>query len=80
MERMVSVGGLEFFVVEAGPADGRPVLLLHGFPDSSDLWRAQIPVLAGAGYRVIADAELRRVHRRPLAVRAHQRLLALDPR
>ena len=34
----------------AGPA----VVLLHGFPDSSALWRHQIPVLVEAGYRVIA--------------------------
>jgi pimeloyl-ACP methyl ester carboxylesterase len=34
--------------------DGTPVVLLHGFPDSSQVWRNQIPVLAGAGFRVIA--------------------------
>ena len=32
---------------------GRPVVLLHGFPDSGRLWRHQVPVLAGAGFRVI---------------------------
>ena len=30
------------------------VVLLHGFPDSSYMWRKQIPVLVEAGYRVIA--------------------------
>jgi pimeloyl-ACP methyl ester carboxylesterase len=34
--------------------EGIPVLLLHGFPDSSRLWRYQIPVLVGAGMRAIA--------------------------
>jgi pimeloyl-ACP methyl ester carboxylesterase len=34
----------------AGPA----VLLLHGFPDSSRLWRYQVPALREAGLRVIA--------------------------
>ena len=34
--------------------DGEPVLLLHGFPDSNNLWRGVIPRLAKAGYRVIA--------------------------
>jgi pimeloyl-ACP methyl ester carboxylesterase len=34
--------------------EGRPVLLLHGFPDSSHLWRHQIPALVGAGFRVVA--------------------------
>jgi pimeloyl-ACP methyl ester carboxylesterase len=33
---------------------GDPVLLLHGFPDSSRLWRKQIPVLVEAGFRVVA--------------------------
>jgi pimeloyl-ACP methyl ester carboxylesterase len=34
--------------------EGRPVLLLHGFPDSGRLWRNQVAALAGAGYRAIA--------------------------
>jgi pimeloyl-ACP methyl ester carboxylesterase len=33
--------------------DGPTVVLLHGFPDSSRLWRLQVPALAGAGFRVI---------------------------
>jgi pimeloyl-ACP methyl ester carboxylesterase len=33
---------------------GDPVLLLHGFPDSSRLWRKQVPVLVEAGFRVVA--------------------------
>ena len=33
--------------------DGRPVLLLHGFPDTGRLWRHQVPALAAAGFRVI---------------------------
>ena len=33
---------------------GPPVLLLHGFPDSSHVWRHQIPALVGAGFRAIA--------------------------
>jgi pimeloyl-ACP methyl ester carboxylesterase len=33
---------------------GPPVLLLHGFPDSSALWRPQIAALTGAGMRAIA--------------------------
>lgn len=34
--------------------DGRPVLLLHGFPDSSHVWRHQVPALVAAGMRVVA--------------------------
>jgi pimeloyl-ACP methyl ester carboxylesterase len=38
---------------EAGPADGEPVVLLHGWPQSWYAWRRVIPYLAGR-YRVIA--------------------------
>jgi pimeloyl-ACP methyl ester carboxylesterase len=48
----IELNGLHFRVVEDG--SGPPVLLLHGFPDSSYLWRKQIPALVGAGYRTIA--------------------------
>jgi pimeloyl-ACP methyl ester carboxylesterase len=44
--------GVEVFV-DGDPA-APPVLLLHGWPDSHDLWRDQIPALLAAGYRVIA--------------------------
>jgi haloalkane dehalogenase len=40
--------------VEAGPSDGEPVLLLHGEPSWSFLYRTIIPVLADAGLRTIA--------------------------
>ncbi len=40
--------------VEHGPADGEPVLLLHGEPTWSFLYRRMIPPLAAAGLRVIA--------------------------
>ncbi len=52
--RYADVGGLRLAYVEAGPADGEPVLLLHGEPTWSFLYRKVIPVLAGAGLRVIA--------------------------
>jgi len=32
---------------------GRPVVLLHGFPDTGRLWRHQVPALAEAGFQVI---------------------------
>jgi pimeloyl-ACP methyl ester carboxylesterase len=38
----------------AGPDDGEPVILLHGFPETSWSWRHQLDALAGAGYRAIA--------------------------
>jgi pimeloyl-ACP methyl ester carboxylesterase len=47
-------GDLVFDVRIAGPDHGEPVILLHGFPQTSWSWHEQIPVLAAAGYRVIA--------------------------
>jgi pimeloyl-ACP methyl ester carboxylesterase len=41
--------GIEYEVT----GEGRPVVLLHGFPDSGRLWRHQVPVLADSGFRVI---------------------------
>lgn len=45
---------LRMAYVEAGPADGRVLLLLHGEPSWSFLYRTMLPVLAEAGFRVIA--------------------------
>src|SRR3954449_994287 len=47
-------GGLRGGYVEDGPADGETVLLLHGEPSWSFLYRRMIPVLAAAGLRVVA--------------------------
>jgi len=46
--------GARMAYVEAGPADGEPVVLLHGEPTWSYLYRTVIPVLASAGLRAIA--------------------------
>jgi haloalkane dehalogenase len=51
----VEVGdGLRMAYVSDGPEGGPAVVLLHGDPTWSFLWRSVIPVLAGAGLRVIA--------------------------
>jgi haloalkane dehalogenase len=47
-------GGARMAYVADGPAGGPPVVLLHGEPTWSYLYRAVIPVLAGAGLRAIA--------------------------
>src|SRR4051812_46477980 len=39
---------------EAGPADGPCALLVHGFPESSWMWRPLLPALGAAGWRAIA--------------------------
>jgi haloalkane dehalogenase len=53
--RYADVGdGLRMAYVEAGPADGEPVVLLHGEPSWSFLYRHVIPELTAAGLRAIA--------------------------
>src|SRR4051794_28573905 len=51
--KTVKVGGLEIFYREAGPKDAPTVLLLHGFPTSSQMFRKLIPAL-GDKYHVVA--------------------------
>jgi len=50
----VDVDGLRMHYIEEGPADGQVILLLHGQPTWSYLYRKMIPPLVGAGHRVIA--------------------------
>src|ERR1700704_1771764 len=68
--------GTEFDVT----GSGRPVVLLHGFPDSGRLWRNQVPALAEAGFQVIVP-DLRGYGRsdKPAEVEAYAMpLLAMD--
>ena len=51
--RRVEIDGVEIFYREAGPPDAPVVVLLHGFPTSSHMFRNLIPALADR-YRVIA--------------------------
>ena len=48
------VAGLRIHYVDEGPSDGEVVLLMHGEPTWSYLYRRMIPPLAQAGFRVIA--------------------------
>jgi pimeloyl-ACP methyl ester carboxylesterase len=50
----VDVRGLVFDVRTGGPADGVPVLLLHGFPENATMWAGVEPALHKAGLRTIA--------------------------
>ena len=51
--KTVQVGDVEVFYREAGPADGPVILLLHGFPTASHMFRDLIPLLADR-YRLVA--------------------------
>src|SRR4051794_14688880 len=51
---MLRVAGDGVSLAVADEGAGPAVVLLHGFPDSSRLWRNQVPALVDAGFRVIA--------------------------
>jgi len=51
---LVDVGDMTFSVSVDGPDDGRPVVLLHGFPQSGLCWSRVVPALTAAGLRTIA--------------------------
>lgn len=50
----IAAGGFTFRARVAGPAGGRLVLLLHGFPETSAEWVGQLSALGDAGYRAVA--------------------------
>lgn len=50
--QMLEINGIRLSLYTAGPQAGRPVWLLHGFPECWYSWRHQIDALAAAGYCV----------------------------
>src|SRR3954471_3239568 len=52
--RVAGDGGVGIEVWVDGPEDGRPVLFMHGWPDTHELWRHQVAALSDAGFRAIA--------------------------
>jgi pimeloyl-ACP methyl ester carboxylesterase len=50
----IPVGPLTFDGLATGPDGGDPVLLLHGFPQTSRAWESQLAALGDAGYRAVA--------------------------
>ena len=52
--RYVDIDGMRMHYIDEGPRDGEPVLLLHGEPSWSFLYRHMIPPLTDAGLRAIA--------------------------
>ena len=53
LHRTIKIDGLDIFYREAGPKDAPTILLLHGFPTSSHMFRNLIPALADK-YHVVA--------------------------
>lgn len=50
----IEVNGVRIHYVDEGPKDAQPVLMLHGEPSWSYLYRKMIPIISEAGYRAIA--------------------------
>lgn len=50
-------GDLVFDVIDAGPADGPVVVLLHGFPELHTMWRPLVERLTAQGYRCLAPLQ-----------------------
>ncbi len=73
MERLeIPVGEWTFDALASGPPDGELVLLLHGFPQTSAEWRAQLTAVAEAGYRAVApDQRGYSPRARPLGVESY---------
>src|SRR5438445_317950 len=72
--RTFSRDGLIFDVREEGPVAGAPVVLLHGFPETSASWRDVMLKLAAAGYHVLApDQRGYSPRARPASRRAYRR-------
>ncbi len=54
MPNYVTIDGLRMHYVDEGPGNGEVVLMLHGQPSWSYLYRKMIPPITAAGYRVVA--------------------------
>lgn len=50
----IQANGLTHFIRDSGDEGAPAAILLHGFPDTSDIWAAMTPMLAAAGFRIIA--------------------------
>jgi pimeloyl-ACP methyl ester carboxylesterase len=54
--REITADGLTFTCREAGTS-GEPVILLHGFPETSHMWTKLMPQFVEAGYRCLAPGQ-----------------------
>jgi pimeloyl-ACP methyl ester carboxylesterase len=75
----IEAAGMVFTGRACGPHDERPVLLLHGFPQTSWAWRDELWSLGGAGYRAVApDLRGYSCGARPLEVADYATELLVD--
>jgi pimeloyl-ACP methyl ester carboxylesterase len=50
----IALNGFQFTLLSAGPKDGEPVILLHGFPQFADVWTPLLTTLGRIGFRAVA--------------------------
>ncbi|MCL2894360.1 alpha/beta fold hydrolase [Brenneria tiliae] len=55
-QHIATTSRLDIAYLELNPHGARSAVLLHGWPDSPACWKAVAPILADAGYRVLAPA------------------------
>ena len=71
--RVVETNGVRLHVVEAGPEDGKLLILLHGFPEFWYGWHEVVAPLANAGFRVVVpDQRGYNLSEKPAGVQAYQ--------
>ena len=70
--------GIALHVVEAGPAEAPPVILLHGFPESHRTWREIVPLLEDRFRLIMPDQRGYGASDRPGEVEAYKTGLLVD--
>lgn len=68
VEHTINANGLNLYIRDSGNENAPVAILLHGFPDSSEVWSKVTPLLVEAGFRIIAP-DLRGFGRSGMAVR-----------
>jgi pimeloyl-ACP methyl ester carboxylesterase len=77
--KYIPTNGIKLHTVLAGPPEGEPVFLLHGFPEAWFGWEKQIEPLVKAGYRVIVpDQRGYNLSDKPSGVDQYQMKILVD--
>ncbi len=75
----INTNGIQLHTALAGPADGDPVILLHGFPEAWFGWENQIEPLVRAGFRVIVpDQRGYNLSDKPIGVDQYKKSVLVD--
>ena len=79
--KQITAGDLSIGYAEAGPSNGTPVILLHGWPYGIYCYEKVAPLLASAGYRVIVPylrGSARRAFSQAMLRNGEQAVFAVD--